>query len=430
KINDMKKIINLLQRYKESGIVLADQAIVSGGNFLLGILLARFLGLDQYGVYALLWMVILFGLSLNQAFITKPLLSLGPKIEKADQPGYLSVLHGIQLLYALLAGCLAFGVLLLGGVLDIPVPESSVLISLPFIMVMHLSFDFYRKACFVKGDLPFALVLDGGVFFIQFGGLLLLWQMNKLSVANALWVVLVANSFAVLTSIWRFGLPNFHLTEVKKVVFQHFRFAKWLIGTSVLQWFSGNFFIIAAGGILGTTAVGAVRIVQNVMGLTHVLFLAMENVVPVKAALHFKEGGHRQLFWYLRNMTLKMGLPVGLMLTGMALFAPLILSILYGKEYAGYSFVVVGFCIAYILVYLGHPLRFALRTLEQTKPIFIAYVCGTLFSMAAAYPLIRQWEMWGLIAGIFITQLLSLMVYCFFLWKPKKYHGNHSLSTR
>ncbi|MEO1435314.1 MAG: lipopolysaccharide biosynthesis protein [Bacteroidota bacterium] len=426
----MKKIIHILQRYKESGIVLADQAIVSGGNFLLGILLARFLGLDQYGVYALLWMVILFGLSLNQAFITKPLLSLGPKIEKAEQPNYLSVLQGIQWGFAFLAGLLAFGVLLLGGVFDIPVPEASVLISLPLVMVMHLSFDFYRKACFVKGDLPFALVLDAGVFIIQFGGLLLLWQMEALSLGDALWVVLAANGFAVLASIGRFGLPNFHLTEVKKVVLNHFRFAKWLIGTSILQWFSGNFFIIAAGSILGTTAVGAVRIVQNVMGLTHVLFLAMENVVPVKAAIHFKEGGHRQLFWYLRKMTIKLGLPVGLMLTAMALFAPFILSILYGEEYASYSYIVVGFCIAYILVYLGHPLRFALRTLEQTKPIFIAYVCGTLFSMTAAYPLIRQWDMWGLIAGIFITQLLSLIVYCFFLWKPKKYYGNHSLSAR
>ena len=40
-------------------MVLFDQALVSGGNFLLGTFLARQLGVETYGTFALLWMAVL-----------------------------------------------------------------------------------------------------------------------------------------------------------------------------------------------------------------------------------------------------------------------------------------------------------------------------------------------------------------------------------
>jgi len=79
-------------------LVFADQAMVSGSNFILGILLVRWLGLEIYGVYALLWMGVLFALGVNHAFVTKPLLSIAPKMEKEEQRKYFSGLHVIQLI--------------------------------------------------------------------------------------------------------------------------------------------------------------------------------------------------------------------------------------------------------------------------------------------------------------------------------------------
>ena len=37
-----------------------DQAVVSGAGFITGVLLARFLGLSSYGVFAMSWLVVLF----------------------------------------------------------------------------------------------------------------------------------------------------------------------------------------------------------------------------------------------------------------------------------------------------------------------------------------------------------------------------------
>lgn len=55
-----------------------------------------------------------------------------------------------------------------------------------------------------------------------------------------------------------------------------------------LQWGTGNLFIIMAGTPLGPWAVGVIRIMQNTMGLFNVLFIFLENVLPINFANIFK----------------------------------------------------------------------------------------------------------------------------------------------
>ena len=76
---------------------------------------------------------------------------------------------------------------------------------------------------------------------------------------------------------------------------------------------------------------------------------------------------------------------------------------------------VIGFCLTYVLVFIGHPLRFALLTLEITKPMFISYVLGAVFSLILAYPLVGQFGLVGVLVGIFVTQGLSQLVYVYYL---------------
>ena len=56
----------MLSKNREKSWVLADQALVSGVNFLNGILLARWLGITAYGTFALIWMAVLVASSLQQ----------------------------------------------------------------------------------------------------------------------------------------------------------------------------------------------------------------------------------------------------------------------------------------------------------------------------------------------------------------------------
>ena len=408
-------MLQKLKAYSSTIIALTDQAVVSGSNFLIGIALARVLGIDGYGLFALLWMIVLFGKSINQAFVTRPMMSLAPKKESEASVKYIATLHYLQYLTSFGIGIFVFIFLLFGQYFEIEITDNRWFWVMPSIVVLHLIYDFYRSQSFVKQDVVFALILDIILFGGHFLAIFVLWYYDNLSVTNALIGIGIAHFVVVALGLFKYFSFNFNTTILKETVLYHFTFSKWLIGTALLQWFSGNFFIIVAAALMSEAAVGAVRIVQNVMGLTHVLFLAMENMVPVKAALHYKEGGLKQLKTYLIYITGRAGILVGGILLLLAIFRTHIIDFLYGAEYIEYSYLVIGFCLTYILVFIGHPLRFALLTLEITKPMFISYVLGAVFSLILAYPLVGQFGLVGVLVGIFVTQGLSQLVYIYYL---------------
>ncbi len=398
------------------GLVFLDQAMVSGSNFLIGILLVRAIGLKEYGVFALLWMGVLFVMGIHQAFITKPLLSIAPKLKGVAQIDYLAGLHTIQYLSSGLFLLMGLGIY--GGAAIFSVGELTNYIPLiSMIIGCQTVHDFYRKLYLIKDRITKVLVLDLVLYGGQLAGIFILLILGKLTLITALQVILSVNMISVLFGKHR---QVFSLKNYKNILIRHFHFSKWLLGTSVLQWLSGNYFIIVGASILGTSAVGAIRMVQNVMGLCHILFLAMESIIPIEAARQYQAEGGDGLIQYLSKITKKIGVGFGVLLTVIAFFASPILSLIYGPEAAAYSYIAVAYALLYTFVFLGHPFRFYLRTIEKTSPIFFAYCFGALFSLSFAYLLLTHLGIYGLLFGLIFTQFINVGTYYFFSLRSSK----------
>lgn len=400
----------------KKGLVFFDQAMVSGSNFILGILLVRFIGIESYGVFTLLWMGVLFALGINQAFITKPLMSIAPKLENEKQKEYFQNLHSIQILVSVLFFILEMFVFIFSNLfwedhITVLIPLTSGII---FCQILH---DFYRKTNFVKDKIMLVVLLDGILYIGQLVGIMSLIFINKIGLEEILMVVLVVNIISVSIGGIVLGIQKSKIKNHLEILYRHFHFSKWLLGTSILQWLSGNYFIIVGASILGTSAVGAVRLVQNIMGLCHVLFLAMENIVPIEAARQFHLEGEDALTKYLVQITWKLGFGFCIILLGLTFFSPQILFLLYGAEAVEHTYIVFAYAFLYVLVFLGHPFRFFMRTIEQTRPIFMAYALSTVFSLCFANVLLQEFEMSGLLFGLIATQAIALIVYYVFLPK-------------
>ncbi len=417
----IQSLFNLKQDLSKV-LVLADQAIVSGGNFLLGLVLIRLLGLEQYGLFAMLWMGVLFALSLQQAFITKPLMTLAIGQNKAEQQNYFHALWNIQTVFG--SGL----ILLLSGLTFVGLSydwATNWLVYVPIIVVIaffYLLQDFIKKTFFIIKNYAKPLIMDTLNYTIIFLGLLYFYLTESTSLWNTL--IVIGGGYLISTLLYskRFFFKNISAIQPNygNLLKKHYHFSSWLLGTSILQWFSGNFFIIIAASTLGTTAVGAVRMGQNIVGLCHILFLAMENIVPAEAAQLFLQKNPQILAKYLLKIGLKIGAIVLSILAIMAIAAPNLIHWIYGASFVSYSYVVWGYCLLYIFVYIGYPIRYFFRTIHFTKPIFIAYCVGTLFSLAVAFPIINTWGITGLLLGLILCQLLTLMVYAYFLWEKMK----------
>ena len=91
-------------------LVLLDQALVSGGNFLIGMLLARYLGPGGYGQFVLSYNIILFIAGIQGALVVSPMMVLGGARHGVQARTYFSAV----LIYAIVV-CVAFVLLMAAG---------------------------------------------------------------------------------------------------------------------------------------------------------------------------------------------------------------------------------------------------------------------------------------------------------------------------
>ncbi len=100
----MNHLIKIIKQHSHLNWTLADQVMVSGVNFLTNILIARFLGLEDFGRFSLLWLLILLINSLQIALIISPMQSIGSQQSDQAAPSY----YGAVLAQQLIAGTMSF----------------------------------------------------------------------------------------------------------------------------------------------------------------------------------------------------------------------------------------------------------------------------------------------------------------------------------
>jgi len=380
--------------------------MVSGVNFLTGILLARYLGLDEYGRFTLAWMAVLFFNSIQQAGIIAPMMSLGPKQNGADETGYYSAIIVQQIVWSVLGFFLLWaGVWLSGfivpqwGVQDLGLPLASALLA------WQLQ-DFLRRYFFARNQSKLAFFNDVISYLGQLALLLALFHWARLTTAGVLWLIALTSAAAVLVGACGLGSLQFSRKTLREITRQHWYSSKWLLGSALIQWTSGNYFIVSLGAIVGTGAVGALRAAQNIMGVTHILFQGLENIVPAGAARSLQIGGKVAMQTYLWKATLMCTGVTSLFCLIVAIAPDWLFTLFYGSDYTGYGYLLWWFAPIYLLISIGLPLRAGLCALSQTRPIFVAYVIMTTFSVLSASFLVDCYGISGALVGILGTQLI------------------------
>lgn len=402
----------LLGRYSHINWALADQTMVSGVNFLTGILLARYLGIEEFGRFTLVWMSVLFVNSLQHAMINSPMMSIGPKQPEAESSTY----YGAVIVQQIVFSCVIFLALFAGvywsGVLFPEWQVEGLALPLAAVALAIVFQDFLRRYFFTQSQASVAFAIDAIRYVGQIVILFWLFAISKESVdsAQVLWVIAIMAALSALAGTFFVERIEIHSEALKATAIRHWHFSKWLAGSALMQWTSGNFFLISAGTLLGPTAVGALRAAQNLMGITHILFQGLENIVPMQASRYYHENGPARLKSYLRQVMVNGSLATASIALTFSVAPEFWLTLVFGDPFAVYGSLVRWYAILYILMFFGLPLRAGLRAIEHVKPIFWGYLATSLFAVATAYPLIELLGLSGAMCGMLLTQIVMLIV--------------------
>lgn len=402
----LRKIQTKIIEKKHQLIVLFDQAMVSGVNFLVAILITRFLGLEEFGVFATAWMLVLFFSSVQQAVIVAPIYTLTAQQE--DSLSFLGQALNLQLIFSIISAFLSLTIISIVFHFNNEWHREGIIFSLPITVGLFLLQDFFRRKFFVENSGSTVFLSDIITYGLQPIIIIGLFYFNSLTINSFL--IGINSCMLLVCLIHFFRVDKQKLGKQTSIVSKQFwGFSKHLFFTSILQWFSGNYFIVFATGFLGPLAIGIIRIAQNLMGVLHILFLTLENLIPIEASKILKRKGKASTLYFFKQMTIKTGAVTALTLILISTFSNFIIETIYGAEYLKYSYVVIGFSVIYIFIFLGTIMRFVIRTFEENRIVLENYIITGIFSLLSASYLITNYELNGVLIGLALVQIISLV---------------------
>ena len=389
---------------------LLDQVVVSAYNFGIAICLTQWLGLEKYGAFALMWLVVLFCSSVHQQCIIAPMQTYGGLQDKQERQDFYGQLLYQQLIFASLAwvGSWAF-IQVSGDWFGIDMLALDWL--LPSVVFLYLMCDYFRKRFIVLQQTWKAFLYD----LVVYGSLFALIYFKMHIRQQESFEVLLRSITQGLSIGVSFGI-YFHeylvwdAPALKKQVVKHMKHYKWLLGTSLTQWFSGNWYVMMAGIVLGPAAMGAIRVAQTILGVFHIPFLAIENFLPTQLMNYYLKNGLVKMRQQLNGILLIGGAMMGLCMLALTFFASDVIKLIYGEGFQNCQEVVKGFCVLYLFVFAGTIIRIYLRTVEKTQYIFVGYVLNVIFAFLLAESFINSWGVNGAVIGLVLSQIIMLAV--------------------
>ncbi|MBL0745838.1 hypothetical protein [Chryseolinea lacunae] len=399
----------------EKFLVLADQAVFSGGSFGITLWLAHGMMPHDFGRFASLVLVLYLIISVSNAIIVQPLqVSLASQKHAAS---YVAFAVGMQGIFTLvLCGSVAA---LLGSEIDLVKDYAVHAVGITVLTAGFVLHDFFRKLFLADAKIGQALGLDGCVVTLQAISFAVLFFQHALTLQTALVAQGIAyGSAAVLAFAWSGASRDWRAMEWKVFLHLHVQQGKWFVFTALVQWWSSNLFVVASGIFLGQVALGAFRLVQSMFGVLNILLQAFENYVLPQATRHLQVS-HHEAKRYLRHIGTQGAVVFGGVLLVLFVFAEPVMQWAGGGHYRSYAFILRGMAVLYGVIFVGYPVRMAIRMLLLNKVFFIGYCLSFVFSLLTFKMFLSAWQLQGVIAGLIANQVILLCFWQYALQKKK-----------
>ncbi len=402
---------SLRSRILRNQWLVGDQALVSAMNFLTSAVLARMLGVHEFGVFSVFYIILQYLNSIQLALIVSPMMTLAPQISgKSERAAFLKGMGGYQ--YAFSAACCAF-TLLVAVVEKFHLASAKIDpgVLLPFALSIFCFQvqDWLRRFWYVEERGRAVFVNDVISYVGQVAVLLVLWRIHAATVRYAYYAVALTSLAAFLVGaasedVWA------GLRQIKSVVRETWAFGRSLLVASQFQWVGSQGILIIVAAISGVNAAGGIRAVMALLGPVNVLYQLLDNVIPVRAAREFAASGRAGLLAYLRRVGIFLSVMVGVPVLVISLAAKPIMAIAFGKAFEGFAHLVFWQAVYVLLALLYKGLQYYHRTMGTVGVLARSALIVSIVSVASCIVLARQFGATGGMIALVVGQVLNVSI--------------------
>lgn len=418
----------------KGGYALADQGLISGSNFLVSILLARWLTPDGYGAYAVAFGIFVLLTVLYLSLVLEPMSVFGGSNYRDNLREYLRVLIWLHFsLCAILCGALGIWV----GVaykLDphsaLPMALAGVAIASPLALIFALA----RRAFYL--ELTPASAALGALWYCAFtmAGLWVAYHYGLLSAFSAFIAIGAAaltTSLLLLRHLRANLRPSTGHISFSEVCREHWRYGRWALIANVASWVPAYLFYPILSTAAGLVQSAQLRALMNLAAPMLQVQTAMALVFLPYASKLRGEGGDRKASSLNWRITLLAVCAATGYWAVIIIFKGSVFHLLYSGKYMEVAGQVPFVAVGAILWAASFGPTVVLRALQSPKLVFVAYAIATSLSLVIGIPATYRYGLWGAILGINVSDLLSLILMLYLLRRRTReiWSGNTNKET-
>ena len=411
----------------KGGCAVLDQALISGSNFVVSVLLARWLVPEQYGAYAVAFGFFILLSLVYGSLVLEPMAVFGGSSYRNSLRGYLGSLIWIHVAMSL-AIAAAFGASAfiawkvapaggLGGAL------AGVTIASPCVLLFWLA----RRSFYL--ELSPAKAATGALvyFTISLSLLFVVYRRGVLSPFSAFVLIGVAalgTGFYLLVRLVRELQPRKFDHSVGEVWGRHWRYGRWALLSCVASWIPANIYYPLLGSFKSMAQSGQLKALMNFTLPVEQVKLALGLLLLPYAASVIGKEGRASAAALSRRMTL---VAVGVAIVYWAVIfwwqGPAFHA-LYSGRYMEVLHLLPIVAVGSILWCGSFGSAIALRAMESPSSVFVALAMATAVSLIIGIP--ATW-FYGLPGAIWGTNVSDFLSWILLIWILRRKAAGRSL---
>ena len=414
---------NWLTWVHKSFLAVVDQGLMSSSNFLVAVVLARWLAPEQFGSYVLSSALFLLVSLLQQSLLLEPQRVFGPSVYQNKSREYLGILLWFQaamgLVVFLILGLSAWIAHAMGRSASLPGALAGAALAAPCILLFWLT----RGALYLKNAPEIAV--KGSLLYCLLAvlGLLLVFRLGMLSPFVGFATIgldaLVTSAVLLIHLRPVLKLPR-NRAEARLAGEQHWRYGRWALGSSLISWVNGDaVYYLLIASFTGVAAAGTLKALLNLGSPVGQTCTGLSQLfLPYGARIHCQNG------WPgLSAFTLRI---TGLFAGGAIVYWMIIIflkqqvfSALYGGKYLAAAGLLPWIAVGSIFgSALGGP-SIALKAMQSPSSLFKASAFSCAASLAIGIPAAYFFGLRGVMLGLVLATLFPFVATVLLLYRTR-----------
>jgi O-antigen/teichoic acid export membrane protein len=406
------RVQTALRWASKGGFAVADQALISGSNFIMATLLARWVSPADYGAYSLAFSIFLLLSIIYQAVLLEPMMVFGGTAERDSIRGYLRALYrihfaGTSVMFIVLALSAALATRWTAS--EVPRALLGAAIACPCVLLFWL----VRRAFYLDGSVAraaagavvYCLVLLSGFLILQWRGL-----MSSFAAFVCMGAAAVATSLILFRQL-QTALPDSgHARSLNETWKAHWRYGRWALLGSVASWFPAYIYYPLLSTFSGITQSGELRALMNFAQPLAQFYAALSPVFLPYTARQKASRGNSGIVAAAWKITL---LFVTVAFAYWAIVVPFrssIFKLVYASNFSNVSYLMPAVALGSLLWSGAIGVSISLRAMESPKSIFVSFCVASGIAVAVGIPATKAFGVSGAVWSMNASDAVAIVV--------------------